>query len=170
MIAVAALGDADFARLGQIARLRARGLADLEWKDLLNDAIRRVLDGTRRWPRDVPFVMFMREVMRSLASEAWRRQVRANVAEPESDESDPLAGLADDRPDPERTAIAHDLVEKLKGQLSGDDVALAIIAGIAEGQSPVELQRAAGLDPIQYESARRRIRRRVAAAPPEMFL
>src|SRR5271163_4921104 len=45
------LTDADLLRLEALARLRARGLpGGVAWSDLLNEAIRRALDGSRPWP------------------------------------------------------------------------------------------------------------------------
>ena len=39
-IAFAALSAADFTRLARIAQLRARGLPELDWRDLVQDARR----------------------------------------------------------------------------------------------------------------------------------
>ena len=41
------LSDADLRRLEGIARLRCIGLHDLDWRDLLHDALTRLLDGSR---------------------------------------------------------------------------------------------------------------------------
>ena len=67
------LSDADLRRLERIARLRAIGLNALDWRDLLNEAFVRLLNGSRRWPHKVKLVVFLRETMRSIASEYWRR-------------------------------------------------------------------------------------------------
>ena len=68
------LTDADLGRLEQIARLRAIGLHDVEWRDLLHEAVTRMLEGTRQWPKDVGLVVFLRQTMRSIASEHWEAQ------------------------------------------------------------------------------------------------
>ena len=71
------LSDEDYERLEKIARLRVIGLHAVAWRELLHDAIERLLDGRRRWPRNVPLVVFLRETMRSIASDHWRRLGRA---------------------------------------------------------------------------------------------
>ena len=68
------LTDADLRRLEGIARMRALGLHEVEWRDLLQEAVVRTLDGARQWPMDVGLVIFLRETMRSIASEHWRRR------------------------------------------------------------------------------------------------
>ena len=57
------LSDDDLRRLEQLARLRVIGLHAVDWRDLLHEAIARLLDGSRRWPRDVSLVVFLRETM-----------------------------------------------------------------------------------------------------------
>lgn len=166
-MAIAALSDADFARLGQVARLRARGLHHLEWSDLLHDAVQRTLDGTRRWPLGVPFPIFLREVIRSLASEARRVQVRLLPASDATEEI--LANTASEAADPEQVAIGRDLLGTLEGLFLSDPVGLGIVRGLGEGLSPADMQSRLGIDSTTYESARRRIRRRIAGAP-EVFL
>lgn len=165
-MALAALGGADHVRLARIARLRARGLPEVDWQDLLHDAIARALDGSRRWPSDVPLLVYLAGTMRSLASEAWRRRIARPVAR-ESDE-DHGPGLIDEGPDPERALTARDLLRKTLDLFADDHAALAVISGLAEGQTPAEVQAEATLSPTEYDSARRRIRRTLARAHPEM--
>lgn len=64
---VAALRDADLLRLGAIARMRARGLPGLDALDLLNEALLRLLAGTRSRPANVPLVALLATTMRSVA-------------------------------------------------------------------------------------------------------
>lgn len=166
-MAIAALSDAEFARLGQVARLRARGLHHVEWSDLLHDAVQRTLDGTRRWPLSVPFPVFLREVIRSLASEARRVQLRLVPAGDAAEGI--LADIATEAADPEQVAIGRDLLAALEALFTGDDVGLGIVRCLGDGLSPTEIKTRLGLDSTSYESARRRIRRRIAGAP-EVFL
>ena len=168
-LAVAALTDADLVRLGLSARLRARGLVQVEWRDLLHDAIQRALDGTRRWPPSLPFAFFLREVIRSLASEAWRVQAAERSRHVEGSAELHLANLPNQGGNPEQAAVARDLASSLKRLFDGDRAALGILAGLTEGLSPAEIQARLEIGQTDYDSARRRIRRRIAAAP-EMFL
>lgn len=139
-MAVAALSDADFARLGYVARRRASGLAHVEWQDLLHDAIQRALEGTRRWPVAVPFAIFLREVIRSIASEAWRVQVRDRHREVEGVSDELLAEVASEADSPEQDAETRDLIQAIERVFDGDKTALAILAGISAGSSPAEIQ------------------------------
>jgi len=57
----------DFLRLKSIARWHARGLPpDVTWDDLLQEAVTRVLVGSRRQPEGLTMVAFLAGVMRSL--------------------------------------------------------------------------------------------------------
>ena len=165
--AIAALGEADYARLAKVAKLRARGLAQVEWQDLLHDAVRRALDGTRRWPADIPFPLFLREVIRSLASEAWRLQGRERQLRTDASVEEILSNAAGPG-DPERSTLDQNLVAKLEEVFAGDNVALGILTCLAEGLTPGEILSGLNIDQTNYDSARRRIRRRIAAAP-EVF-
>src|SRR5215471_20826943 len=77
--ALAALTPADLLRLKRMAQLRARMLPGLEWEELLNEALLRALDGSRRWPEGVPLLSFIAGIMRSLVD--GRAQERRRLAE-----------------------------------------------------------------------------------------
>jgi len=64
--ALATLTPSDLVRLKRLAQLRARLLPGLEWDELLNEALLRALDGSRRWPEGVPLLTFLAGIMRSL--------------------------------------------------------------------------------------------------------
>ena len=114
-IALEQLGPADRIRLQQLARNRLYGL-NSQWEDLLQEALARILDGTRKWPRNVPIIAFVAGVMRSLAGEYWKeqRQIRSD---------DQTGSAISDDPDPERTAVAKEC-ETLQGRRS-----IALISG-----------------------------------------
>ena len=64
--ALATLTPSDLVRLKRLAQLRARLLPGAEWDELLNEALLRALDGSRRWPEGVPLLTFIAGIMRSL--------------------------------------------------------------------------------------------------------
>jgi hypothetical protein len=66
--AIRGLSDADLSRLRALAGLRARTLPGVDWSDLLNEAIVRAPDRTRRWPPTVPILAFLAGVMRSMTT------------------------------------------------------------------------------------------------------
>jgi DNA-directed RNA polymerase specialized sigma24 family protein len=78
--AIRTLSDVDLARLKALARLWSRGLpGNVGWTDVLNEAIVRVLDGSRPWPPGVPLLAFLSGVMRSICEDQWRRVRRERL-------------------------------------------------------------------------------------------
>ena len=168
------LSDADLRRLERIARFRAIGLDELDWQDLLNEAVARLLNGSRRWPRDVPLVVFLRETMRSIASDCWRRRedpVVVSASElptPEGRDSEGwVEGAADHSLDPERRASAAQTLAHIEQLFRDDPDANAVIAGIVSGKSPREIQHEADMHPTRYASTQRRVRRALAREFPD---
>lgn len=156
---IAALCDADLLRLRAIARLRARGLPGVEGLDLLNEALLRLLDGSRSRPGDVPLVAVVAQTMRSIAHDHWRRARREG---PSRDASGPAALRQPDpspTADPERATAAAQALAEVDRLFAADPAALQIVAGLAEGLDAAEIRRRYGLDATTYDSARRRMRR-----------
>jgi DNA-directed RNA polymerase specialized sigma24 family protein len=153
----------DFLRLKSIARWHARGLPpDVTWDDLLQEAITRVLVGSRRQPDGVTMVAFLAGIMRSLRTEHWRRArqepgdtVRIDQQRDPSRET----ALSDSAHDPERSLMAREELTAIERLFAGDPVALQIIAGLAEGRSAAQIRAAAGISKTGYDSARKRMRR-----------
>lgn len=160
---IGALSDADLLRLKALARLRARGLPGVEWADLLNETILRVLNGSRRRPPDVPLIAFLAWTMRSICDEHWRRvrvERRILVASG-SDERDPIAVLRGGPPDadPERAAAAAQMLAALYRLFARDQPVFTIIVGLANGLSAAEIRDRHGLSEKDYNTARKRMRR-----------
>lgn len=153
----------DLLRLKAIARVYARGLApEVTWEDLLQEALTRVIAGSRRRPRNVPMVAFLAGILRSLRGEHWRRATRDSAGHDplriDHARGDSLA-LADRRSDPERALIARQELLAIRELFAGDAAASSIIEGLGAGLSAEEIRRATGLGPTDYDSARKRIRR-----------
>ena len=166
--ALRSLSDADLRRVERIARIRVTGLHAVDWRDLLNEAIVRLLDGSRNWPRDVPLVVFLRETMRSIASEYWRR-LKAPVVVSESEANTARVtgdGIVDNTADwttqPERRASADQVLELIEREFADDAEALHVIDGMVRGNSPRAIQEKACMNATRYASTQRRIRRRLA--------
>ena len=154
--ALAALSETDLLRLKAIARLRARDLPpDVGWSDLLNEAVARALDGTRQCPPGVGIIAFLAGIMRSIASEHWRRLRRETGIFALSDGE----GEADPAPDPERTLAAVQALATLDALFAGDLAASQILAGLAGGLSAGEIREMYGLSETDYDSTRKRMRR-----------
>jgi DNA-directed RNA polymerase specialized sigma24 family protein len=162
------MSTADLLRLKQSAKLRSFGLTAVDWEDLISEAISRTLAGSRRWPRSIPFVAFLMQTVRSVASEEWRRLQKEQV----TTESQLMAGdmetpiaisdLAITLIHPEREAIARHALKEIEMLFNADSEALEVLHGLAKGMTPSEVQSEANLTPIQYASAQKRIRRCLA--------
>ena len=162
--ALRCLSDADLRRLERIARIRVIGLHAVDWQDLLNEAIVRLLDGSRRWPREVPLVVFLRETMRSIASEYWRRLKAPVVVSDSEADAERMTGdgvvdnTADWTTQPERRASAEEILGLIEQKFADDADALQVIDGMVRGKSPRTIQEEACMNATRYASTQRRIR------------
>ena len=153
--AIRALSQADRLRLEAIARLRARGLPEgLGWADLLHEAIRRALDGSRRWAPGVPLVAFLAGIMRSVWSEQLRRPAFVTLDD----------NLQDAAANPERVVAAGEAVGVVYRLFAGDPPVLRILSGLADGLAAEEIRALTGMSPTEYDSARKRMRRALLRA------
>lgn len=165
--ALAGLSAAEHRRLERLARNRAWGLRHRGWEDILNTAIERTLAGTRRWRRRVPLVAFLAETMRSVADEL-RAQESRDLSVPESD----LPGAEDEQisifervascaSTPEEEMIAKEILARIEELFVGDEEGLGVVMARAEAYGPAETQDLLGLTPTQYDSALKRVRRKL---------
>src|SRR6202034_3249370 len=142
--ALATLSDADLLRLKRFAQLRSLRLPLLNWSDLLNEAIVRALDGSRLWPADVDFMVFMLQSIRSIASEQWRRIQRTPVtreadlppADPTSADTASLDEVGRNELDPQREMLAERALRDVMTLFRADKQATAILEGLAKGDVP----------------------------------
>lgn len=155
----------DLLRLKAIARVYARGLPlEGAWEDMLQEALTRVLVGSRRRPEGVRMVAFVAGVLRSLRTEYWRRAARESRSNSqlqidlEQDDSITLV-IPDPAPGPERALSARQELMAIKRLFAEDLTALKIIEGLGQGLSAEQIRVATGLSRTDYESARRRMRR-----------
>jgi DNA-directed RNA polymerase specialized sigma24 family protein len=160
--AIHALSDADLVRLKALARLWARGLpGGIGWADVLHEAIVRALNGSRKWPPDVPILAFLSGIMRSICDDQWRRSQRELDVLVCREELADLCASGDDvkSPSPERVVAAAQSLAAIDRLFAGDPLALKIIAGLAEGLTPTEICMLHGMSERQYDSTRKRMRR-----------
>jgi hypothetical protein len=167
--AIKSLSLADKTKIMRIAAIYERvTIPYADYEDLFAEARWRILDGRRRWPRDLPAVAFFRGVIRSIASE-WKskhvlmdqkiEEVAGEAVEggqPRKDESPspgfsvPPGGWAGERAILDRNYIA----EIVKAY--DDDPIVHILAGLSGEQ----LRKMSGLGKTEYENKLRKIRRR----------
>src|SRR5690242_10397308 len=78
-LALELVNETDLLRLKTIARVYARGLTpEGVWEDMLQEALTRVLVGSRLRPDGVTMVAFVAGILRSLRADYWRRAVRVS--------------------------------------------------------------------------------------------
>ncbi|MBV9563083.1 MAG: hypothetical protein JOY90_21960 [Bradyrhizobium sp.] len=148
LTAVESLPDADRTALLKVARVYARARrTKYDYQDLLHEAIARILEGKRNWPIGLPFVPFVSGVIRGIAWE-WRIEAHGERSgEPAVCE--------------EGSAIARIDMQRLLALFDDDAIGRGIVIGMMEGARGEELRRSSGLSKTEYESKRRKIRRRI---------
>lgn len=139
----------DMLRLEKISRLYARGLQPTEGMDLLNEAFARALEGKRRWPRNVPIVAFLAQVMRGLASD-----IRDSLPT----KANPAVDLFDDSCEGELNII--ELIKEIMAIFKDDEEALSVLEYRIQSYSPKEVQDFLNMTPTQYGTILKRIRRK----------
>jgi DNA-directed RNA polymerase specialized sigma24 family protein len=145
--AIRALSDAEKTALIKIAMHYARK-TQYGYEDLIQESFLRVLDGRRPWPRRVGVVSFLAGVARSIAWD-WKYEPIDRAAA----ERDPAMD--------ERNAIAQMDAAKIIAIFDDDPAARTIVQGMLEGARGEELRAFSGLNETDYESKRKKIRRRI---------
>jgi DNA-directed RNA polymerase specialized sigma24 family protein len=159
--AISLLSRAEKARLRQ-ASIYIAQVASLDAEDLLQEALVRGFQGTRRWPDHVDIVSFVAMVMKSLVS-AERKKTTVRPERDPDDEGDPDV-FADENPEglgqrADDILIAEEERQALTALFEGDDEAQLIVEGLLGGVDGEQLREMVGLDETEYASKRRKIRR-----------
>lgn len=167
---MAGLSAADKARLKIIAKLRARGLRGSDWEDLLQEVRLRAFNGSRRWPRGLPFMAYLLQGLRSVASEESRAgtyesaTVTTEFPDAASGEADSVQASSEDPQavDPARAVAARSALIEVERLFADDGQASTILHGLALGKTPEEICTAGSMTAVEYASAQKRIRRKLA--------
>jgi DNA-directed RNA polymerase specialized sigma24 family protein len=171
--AILALTPDELLRLREVSRHYAY-LYRLEAEDLLQEAVARALEGSRKCPANISVVRFLAEAMRSIAhgeSEKVENQAAtiplrsANDHEGEGLEPhDPSPSVEEKVINEESAAIVRNNILSFfqNGTPERD-----MVEGIMEELSPDELRELLNLDKTGYNSMRKLIRRRLNKAYPK---
>ena len=171
--AIETMSKLDRIRLWKKARVFATGTG-MEPDDLLQEAVARSLDenGGRTCPRDVKPVIFLGNVMRSIAShsrEKWEREMP--IGANEDDEDDPFVAIPDPGPTPEEVVIGRldyrKTITRIETMFDEDPQAQAILIGIMEDWSPYEICTMEPMSENKYAAARKRLRRKLLREFPK---
>jgi hypothetical protein len=148
--AIVSLSDGEKTALVKIARVYARKRnTPYDHEDLLCEAYTRILSERRKWPRGEPAVNFIGGVIVSIAWE-WRNSVEVNE---ELEIGDKGAE--------EQTTLARIDAKRIIDLFADDPVAQRLVVAMLEGARGQELQDLSGLTSTEYESKRKKIRRRL---------
>jgi hypothetical protein len=145
--AIKFLTAAEKTKIVKIAAQYAK-MTPYEAKDLYQEAWLRAIDGRRKWPRGLHATKFFWGVMRSIAWE-WKKK------------DDPLDKDIGDKGAGERTLLDRNHAMKIIEAHDDDPMAQKILVAITEGARGEELLKLSGLSPTDYESKRKKIRRRI---------
>jgi RNA polymerase sigma-70 factor (ECF subfamily) len=149
MAELTSLTDGQKTALVKKARLYARATA-YSYEDLIQETYIRVLAGDRNWRRGLTPVPFLTGVMRSVAWD-WKRK------------DDPLS---EDKEIGDEGAEARGVMARLDIQavislFDDDPIAKRMVVEMMDGAKGEELQVASGLNQTEYETKRKKIRRRL---------
>lgn len=171
--ALTALTAADLLRLERAAVIYTVGIG-VEARDVVNEAIRRALDGTRKCPRDLPLLNFLVGAMRSMAWAARASEKEEPMIESMSSTLDDgqvvIEPRATDR-NAEETLLAHEdsraRLKALEGLFHDDEDAQLVLMGDLEDMNAGEIRALCDWDEAAFATIRRRMRRRINVAFPK---
>jgi RNA polymerase sigma-70 factor (ECF subfamily) len=153
-LALRLVSQHELLKLKVIARTYVWGLPpDVRWEDLLEQALTRVLVGSRRTPTGINSVAFLAGIMRSLRTEYLRqaREARSSRNSLSASEEECALDVLDTSPSTKGAQLAALFV--------GDATVLGIIAGLGEGLSVEQVRTSLKLSKADCDAARKRIRR-----------
>jgi len=169
-----ALSADDKLKLGAIETTRRSG-TEFGPSELIQEALCRALLGKRKCPRDVTFMAFLVETMRSIASHA--REERKRVSSLQEETMSAQISTASGNPgshqetsNPEEHMIARqdsEHVQAIFDHFEDDQEALLVLMGWAEGLRGRALREATDLDQSALDYAGKRIRTRMRKLYPD---
>ena len=156
-------------KLHEIERVARRG-TDLSQGDLLHEALSAAIMGDRRCPRNVPFMAFIVQTMRSIASHHREERLREPAYGGASQESQGARAVFSGAvPDPEQILIereSENTVAAIHDCFDGDEQAQMVVLGWSEGYRGKELRDFVGVDQAALDYATKRIRRAMTKRYP----
>lgn len=165
------LSDVDWMKLRKLAQRHLWGTRFAEPDELINETIGRLIQGTRRWSPGMAFIPWLDSAMKSVAD--GLRKLRSTktetlVGDMVEDCDDPGALLDIDAHEPsvlemviteEASQAAAEALDKIGAYFEGDQDVQWILLGLEEGLKAEEVRELGGMTQVQYETARRRMRR-----------
>lgn len=162
--AMTLLSKTDYIRLGVMADALCWGL-DIEGKELLNVAFIKALEGKRNCPKSLPIVAFIYGVMESLKSAHFKKRKNdplSNLVDFEGEDTLDINDLQTTIDTPEELLLANQTLKEIDSIFASNETEQMVLLGKVDGCSPSEMQEMLGLSSIQYASALKGIRRKLA--------
>lgn len=168
-----ALSNSDLIALRKAASIHIRGTnLYADPNDLIHEALLRCLENRRHWNGQVPFTVFLSNVMRSIAyadrnSFESCRFISASAFE-EGGMPDGLGWIAPRSPSAEednielqRAALGQAHMKKLKAYFAEDWLVLELVNAWATGDRSPQIMERHGIQFATFEAARRRLQRHI---------
>lgn len=162
---IAVLSLADQRKLRKAANFIARTNGLDEGQALLQEAMVRAFEGRRRCRRNLEVAPFLFGAMRSIAYSAAKSAKRSPVdmyAEVPDHVDEVSLKEARDRADqrnPERDAVANDMLQKIDNLFKDDQPAREVLLAMADDYQGKDLREVLGLSETQHNTIRKRILR-----------
>ena len=179
--AIESLSDMELVRLRKIALNYIPGSEYASPEEIINEAICRTLNAAyggkgRRWPKDVPFFVYLIKVIQSLVSASRESEYQSKTdwleamapADATTEDvlghldhhhSDALTNIIEVELNTERQARAKADADRIEANFSQDAQVTWLILGIKDELSVADIRELGGMTQTQYDSAKRRFRR-----------
>src|SRR5258706_9704154 len=150
--AIRDLSDIDLIRLERVARFHVYRYPAINPKEVLAEAVTRVLDGRRSWPRHVGFRVFVCSVIRSIADE-FREDAKMTLDGQSEDDLDVLAQRDAEPGNPTEKQVAdRKLIRDIYALFDDEPDVEALLKGNELGLSAKELQKQFGLSAHAFDA------------------
>ena len=179
--AIAGLSPGDLVHLKKAARLCLPGTEYADPQELLNEAVVRTMNAVagqpgRCWPTDVPFMAYLVQTMKGLASDAreslpQRKTVHLEMMTTSDGNSETAVALLNHveqdaitrgiemEDEKERSRLAQADLDTINAHFAHDDQVQYVIMGRQDNLSVTEVRQLADMSQTQFETAQRRLRR-----------
>lgn len=166
--ALAALSPADWHRVRIAAERRSAGVGGWTPEDLLQEVMTVLLEGKRRWPRDVHPVTVLAKAMQSIASNARSRNQNGPIDEGSSIEphesDDPRPAVLGTLPTtPEDEVSSKQRLNAVFEAVKGDEDAELLLLAWADGLRGADAMAELDWNDKKHDAARKRLMRKLRA-------
>jgi DNA-directed RNA polymerase specialized sigma24 family protein len=172
--AIQAMPDAEYKRLAGQSAYMSWSVPGMTDSDLLHEALTRLFSGQRHWKRGVDLGATVYMIMESVARDSRKRAKKAPIDQyavvTESGGVDEVvvgvlkkSEVATAAGTPETIVGSREVLAKLMELAAGDADEESVLLSWAEGLSGKEAADSASINMKEYDAARKRLNRKIAA-------